>query len=158
VPESPKNDPFDLVFKRSEMRKIIRILTLIAILVLAAVVWFNNVGDIRWRVLGARVRVRRELKKVMEVGKATPENIEKAKACRDMLHRIMRAKRAAEERKGFAGVTITWKDILPLLNMKEIPLCPAGGTYRINPSLQVPSCSIGSNGTVDLTDDHIILN
>jgi len=140
------------------MRKIIKILLFIAILVFAAVIWFNNVGDIRWRVLGVRVGVRREFRKVMEAGEATPEDIEKAKACRDMLHRIMRAKRAAEERKGYAGATVTWDDILHLMNLKEIPVCPAGGTYHINPPLQVPSCSIGNNGTVDPADDHIILD
>lgn len=138
------------------MSKIIRFLVVVVIVLAGVFVWFKNPGDIRYKILRTRSRAERAAKDMAKAGKVTPEGIEKGKQCRDMLERITRAKRAAEERKGVAGISHTWEEILPLLNMKEIPRCPSGGQYSLNPSLQVPSCSIGNNRTIDTADDHII--
>jgi prepilin-type N-terminal cleavage/methylation domain-containing protein len=37
-----------------------------------------------------------------------------------------------------------------------LPNCPTGGTYDLNNMQSQPTCSIGSNGTSDNYDDHLI--
>jgi len=137
------------------MSKVIKILVVVVVVLAAVVVWVKNPGDIRSKIMRTKAKAQKQAKKVMKTGKVTPESIEQAKQCREMLERIQRAKRAAEQ-KNPVGVDVTWENVLPLLNMKEIPRCPAGGTYKLNPSLQMPSCSIGNNSTVDTKDDHIL--
>ena len=36
-----------------------------------------------------------------------------------------------------------------------MPACPADGTYAIGNMATWPTCSLGTNGTADETDDHI---
>lgn len=138
------------------MSKFIKILIAVIIVLGGAFVWIKNPGDIQSKILRSKAQAKQKAKQMMKSGKATPADIEKAKACRQMLERITRAKRAAEQRKGVAGAALTWEEVLPQMNMKEIPKCPAGGTYSLNPPLQVPSCSISNNRTIDTADDHII--
>jgi hypothetical protein len=138
------------------MSKVIKILVVVVIVLAGVVVWVKNPGDIQSKILRTKFQAEKAAKDMAKAGKVTPEGIEKGKQCRDMLERIMRAKRAAEERKGVAGVSHTWEEVLPFLNMKEIPRCPSGGQYSLNPPLQVPSCSIGNNRTIDTADDHIV--
>ncbi len=38
--------------------------------------------------------------------------------------------------------------------IKSTPACPSGGTYTLGNATTAPSCSIGTNGTTDTTDDH----
>jgi hypothetical protein len=37
--------------------------------------------------------------------------------------------------------TPTPEDLKPYLNKKQFPVCPAGGTYSINPVSSRPECS-----------------
>lgn len=141
------------------MSKVIKILIAVVIVIGGAVVWIKNPGDIRYKILRTKSQAKKMAKDMSMAKEVTPEDIEKAKQCRDMLERITRAKRAAEEKKGITGVNVTWEEVLPFLNMKEIPRCPSGGQYSLNPMVQVPSCSIGNNRTaLDTADDHIILH
>ena len=138
------------------MAKAIKIVIVIVAILAGVIVWIKNPGDIRSKVIRTKAKTEKQAKKLMKSQKITQEDIAKAKQCRDMLERIQRAKLAAEQKKGISGVTLTWEDVLPHLNMKQIPRCPAGGAYKLNPPLQVPSCSIGNNRTVDTVDDHMI--
>ncbi|HQH12058.1 MAG TPA: hypothetical protein PLS31_06465 [Candidatus Sumerlaeota bacterium] len=138
------------------MAKVIKILIAAVVIIGAVFVWTQNVGDIQGKVMGAKAQAKKKAREIQRAGETTPEEIEKAKQCRDMLVRIAQAKRAAEERKGVAVANTTWQEILPFLKMNDIPKCPSGGTYHINPAVQAPTCSIGGNGTVDPADDHII--
>ena len=138
------------------MKKVIKFLVIVAVLVGAAAAWFTNTGNIQSVVFRAKGRVKSEAKKMSRKTTPTDQGIQEAKQCRQMLERIQNAKRRAEERTGVSGATVTWAEVLPLMNMKSIPQCPSGGEYQLNPALQCPSCSIGGNGTVDPADDHII--
>lgn len=39
----------------------------------------------------------------------------------------------------------------------ELPDCPSDGTYTIGDMSTNPSCSIGTNGTTEDYDDHVLL-
>ncbi len=136
------------------MKKIIKILVVVVIVLGVAVVWVKNPGDIQSKVRRLVGRGQVESKKFLKVD--TARDVDKARACRQMLERIRNAKRAAEEKKGIVGATVTWNDVLPEMGLKEIPRCPSGGVYHLNGPLQLPSCSIANNGTPDTADDHII--
>ena len=51
---------------------------------------------------------------------------------------------------------LTWNDLLAGDHLKEIPQCPAGGTYNIGSYLDTPTCSIGNNNTASPSDDHML--
>jgi len=138
------------------MKKVIKILVVIVIVVAGAVVWVENPGDIQSKILRSKAQAEKKAKQLMKATKLSPEDIERGKQCRQMLDRIQRAKRAAEEKKGISGATVTWEEVLPILNMKDMPKCPSGGVYKLNPPLVVPSCSISNNRTIETEDDHII--
>ena len=138
------------------MKKVIKILVVIVIVVAGGVVWVKNPGDIQSKILRSKAQAEKKAKQLMKSTQLTPEDIERGKQCRQMLDRIQRAKRAAEEKKGISGATVTWEEVLPILNMKDMPKCPSGGVYKLNPPLVVPSCSIGNNRTIETADDHII--
>ena len=38
----------------------------------------------------------------------------------------------------------------------RLPLCPAGGHYDLNDLRTLPTCDVGTNGTVDDYDDHVL--
>ncbi|MGO8927989.1 MAG: DUF3352 domain-containing protein [Limisphaerales bacterium] len=63
-------------------------------------------------------------------------------ACISNLHQIDAAKRqwAADNNKTDTD-TPTREDLKPFLSNKPFPVCPAGGTYTINPVSQRPECS-----------------
>ncbi len=138
------------------MKKVIKILVVIVVILGGVVVWVKNPGDIQSKILRSKAQAEKKAKEIMKSTKPTPEDIERGRQCKQMLDRIQRAKRAAEERKGISGATVTWDEVLPILNMKELPKCPSGGVYKLNPPLVVPSCSIGNNRTIQTEDDHII--
>ncbi len=42
------------------------------------------------------------------------------------------------------------------LYIKAAPVCPSGGTYTVNNIGTDPTCGIGTNGTSDTSDDHVL--
>lgn len=46
-------------------------------------------------------------------------------------------------------------DIVPDFLRYE-PQCPGGGTYTLGRINEYPTCGIGTNGTLDIFDDHLI--
>ena len=40
--------------------------------------------------------------------------------------------------------------------IKSTPVCPSTGTYTLGDATTAPTCSIGTNGTSDTTDDHVL--
>jgi hypothetical protein len=139
------------------MAKFIKILIGVVVVIAGVIIWIKNPGDIQSRALQAETQAKRKASEVLKTKAVTPHSRAQAKLCRDMLRRIQNAKRAAEQRKGLVGVNVTWKDVLPYLKMTEIPRCPSGGTYNLNPTVQSPSCTIGGNGTIETTDDHSVV-
>lgn len=137
------------------MKKFIKIGITIVIVLGLAVVWFANPGDIQSKILRSKANAEVKAKKLMKSTKISPEKIERAKQCRDNLERIQRAKIAAQQRHP-VGYQVTWKEVLQNMNMQQMPKCPDGGNYKLNPPLQVPTCSIGGNGTIPTEDDHAI--
>jgi hypothetical protein len=95
--------------------------------------------------------------KLLAVGAAVPlgvlagiavPNFIKAKqtaqknACINNLHQIDGAKQQwALDNKKTATDTPTREDLVPYLANKQFPICPAGGTYTINPLSDSPECS-----------------
>ena len=138
------------------MPKAVKIIIAVVVLLGAVGVWVKNPGDIQSKILRSKAKAQKKAKSMMNAGKITEESIQKARECRQTLERIQRAKRAAEEKRGISGVTVTWEEVLPFMNEKEIPRCPAGGVYKLSPALQVPTCSISNNRTVDTADDHMV--
>lgn len=63
-------------------------------------------------------------------------------ACINNLRQIESAKQQwALENMKTANDASTWNDIRPLL--KQVPLCPMGGTYILGRLNELPKCSIG---------------
>lgn len=86
-----------------------------------------------------------------------PGNLQNAEICRQNLRFIESAKRRVAEQKGLpAGARLTWEDLCKVMNWKEPPKCPEGGKYTLNPLAILPLCTVGDNGTLDKSDDHII--
>jgi len=138
------------------MKKIIKFLVVIVVILGGVVVWVKNPGDIQSKILRSKAQAQKKAQELIKTTKPTPQDIERGRQCRQMLEGIQRAKRAAEEKKGVSGAAVTWDEVLPFLHMKEIPKCPSGGVYKLNPPLVVPSCSISNNRTIETDDDHII--
>jgi type II secretory pathway pseudopilin PulG len=40
--------------------------------------------------------------------------------------------------------------------IKSTPSCPSSGTYTIGDATTSPTCSIGTNGSTDTNDDHVL--
>jgi hypothetical protein len=85
-------------------------------------------------------------------------NVEHAKICRANLRLLESGKRKAASEKGIAIGSMTWKDVLDAVGLREMPKCPDGGEYHLNDLQRVVSCTIGGNGTLDKEDDHTIYN
>lgn len=91
-----------------------------------------------------------------ELAGLDPKNVAEAVKCRKNLARIQSAKRKAAAETGQESGAIPLEDVLKELKTSELPACPAGGTYSLNPLEKMPTCSIGDNGTTSTLDDHII--
>lgn len=84
-------------------------------------------------------------------------NFDSAVKCRSNLSLILSAKRKVSQDKSLThGANVSWEDIRKEFPMRNLPECPDGGTYSIMPIGYLPTCSIGSNGTDTLVDDHVI--
>jgi len=95
-------------------------------------------------------------KSIEELKTINPKAIWAAEKCRENLHLIQSAKRAAAEKMGEKAATISLEDVLRELKTDKLPVCPTSGTYSINSLSQMPTCSIGDNGTTSTLDDHIL--
>jgi len=79
----------------------------------------------------------------------------RAKACMTNLHDIDSAKlQWAMDTKAANTATPAMTDLSPTY-MREVPSCPAGGTYSINDVSSTPTCSVGAS-TDDPAFSHTI--
>ena len=84
--------------------------------------------------------------------------VSRAKACVANLRSITYAKEqwAIEQHKQTTD-TPTATDLYGSNNyLHSTPACPSGGTYSINDLASWPACSIGTDGTPDPGDDHVM--
>ena len=84
--------------------------------------------------------------------------VSRAKACVANLRSITYAKEqwAIEQHKQTTD-TPTAADLYGSNNyLHSTPACPSGGTYSINDLASWPACGIGTNGTPDPGDDHVM--
>ncbi|MBI1784689.1 hypothetical protein HYR69_06045 [Candidatus Sumerlaeota bacterium] len=84
-----------------------------------------------------------------------PGSYTEASQCRENLREIERAKRRAAELKSMTTGMLSVQEVEAALG-RPLPQCPSGGTYFINPLVQLPTCSIGSQDSLDRRDDHVI--
>jgi prepilin-type N-terminal cleavage/methylation domain-containing protein len=84
----------------------------------------------------------------------------RAKACQSNLKQIESAKEqwAMDTRADRNATPVGATDLWPGANgyLKAAPLCPSSGTYTENDMATPPSCSVGDQGNVDTSDDHIL--
>jgi len=67
--------------------------------------------------------------------------------CRNNLRQLEAAKQRWMVEKGKSpNDTPTQDELVPLLERGQFPICPAGGTYSINPAGQPPTCSHPRHG------------
>jgi len=78
-----------------------------------------------------------------------------AARCRENLKMIELAKRKAAALKNQESGFVTVQEVEAVLK-GPVPACPSGGQYSINPLVQLPTCSIGSQDNLDANDDHIL--
>jgi len=85
----------------------------------------------------------------------------RAKSCTGNLRQIETAKEqwAMDNRKS-ATDTPTAADLVNEYmkgpSEDTLPTCPSNGTYTIGDMSTRPTCSIGTNGTADTYDDHVL--
>jgi hypothetical protein len=142
------------------MTRTIALLALTAA-VIAGLVYFGVVRKEDVERLGRKTKadVQRGVQEALDGGDAgQPAGIAAAKKCRENLKALESAKRAVAESRGTAVGAVSWSDVLRHMNLSSAPRCPAGGEYSLRNLGQLPLCSVGSNGTADKTDDHIISN
>lgn len=85
--------------------------------------------------------------------KASHEN---AAICRENLMLIERGKRKVADETGMTTGQVTAQQVQSALG-GEIPICPSGGSYIINPLVQLPTCSLGpGSDALSKADDHSI--
>ncbi len=84
-----------------------------------------------------------------------PKSYAEASQCRENLRAIERAKRVVAERKGQVAGFITVQEVEQAMG-HPLPRCPSGGTYTLQALVELPTCSIDGNGTLEPRDDHII--
>ncbi len=65
-------------------------------------------------------------------------------ACIEQLRQIGAAKdRWATQNRKSAGTVVSASDLVKYLKHGQMPVCPAGGEYAINPVGVAPTCSLG---------------
>jgi prepilin-type N-terminal cleavage/methylation domain-containing protein len=81
----------------------------------------------------------------------------RAKSCSSNLQHIDAAKEqwAMDNKKTAADAAPASTD-LATTYIKTYPTCPSNGTYTINVVGTAPTCSVGTNGTADTSDDHVL--
>ncbi len=79
-----------------------------------------------------------------------------AKACQHNLKQILGSKErwAMDTQKGNTDSPVMSDLVVPGVYLKNAPVCPAGGTYKIGTLGELPTCSIG--GTPGDQDAHIV--
>ncbi len=80
----------------------------------------------------------------------------RAKSCQGNLRQIETAKEQwAMDTKAASTATPTEANLAPDY-VKSYPGCPSNGSYTIGNMSTRPTCSIGTNGTTDESDDHVL--
>jgi general secretion pathway protein G len=84
--------------------------------------------------------------------------VSRAKSCLSNLRSISYAKEqwACEQKKATTDTPVAAALYGPTAYLKTTPACPSGGTYTINDLANFPTCSVGTNGSSDVGDDHQI--
>ena len=82
----------------------------------------------------------------------------RAKACVQNLNQIFGSKErwAMDNNKGGTDTPTMTDLVVPGVYLKNAPICQSGGNYTVGRLDQFPSCSVGTNGAGDSTDDHLL--
>lgn len=82
----------------------------------------------------------------------------RAKACVGNLKQIFGSKErwAMDNNKGGADTPTMADLVAPGVYLKNTPVCQSGGNYTVGRLDQLPTCSVGTNGAGDSSDDHVI--
>ncbi|GAB4317102.1 MAG: hypothetical protein Kow0059_09990 [Candidatus Sumerlaeia bacterium] len=138
------------------MKKVITIIVVLGVIVGIGALFYTGVLDwdqIRNRSRGAVYQAEGVISRSLEGPKGDPKA---AAICRENLKRIESAKRQVAAEKSIVVGAVSRDDVARKLG-GQLPVCPSGGTYSINELGRMPTCSIGSAGTPDKSDDHAIL-
>ena len=84
--------------------------------------------------------------------------VSRAKSCLENLRSICYAKEqwAVEQKKQTTDTPVDTDLYGSSGYIRQTPSCPSGGTYTIGDLASFPTCSIGTNGTANTDDDHVI--
>jgi prepilin-type N-terminal cleavage/methylation domain-containing protein len=85
----------------------------------------------------------------------------RAKSCQGNLRQVETAKEQwAMDTKAAATASPTAANLVTEYMKSStddaLPACPSGGTYTIGTLSASPTCGIGTNGTADAYDDHVL--
>jgi len=103
-----------------------------------------------------RYVIKGDFGKGVEQFKAFETKAAAAEECRENLRRMDAAVRAVAEKEKITTGTVPLASVLKEMGLDQLPQCPSGGTYSLNPIGQKPTCSIASNETSSTADDHIL--
>ena len=149
--------------RKARIRKIIYYVILIIIVLL--IIYFFFRGSLTLKNIDATSRkTQGAVKEILVKGESSVSRVTRSKAianaegCRDNITRIESAKRAASSKFGINAGTLPLEYILQELKSSQLPVCPSGGNYTVNPVGMMPTCSISNNKTQTQDDDHIIIN
>jgi prepilin-type N-terminal cleavage/methylation domain-containing protein len=79
----------------------------------------------------------------------------RGKACVGNLKQVDSAKQQYMMDNKTTTAPSTMPNLVPSY-IKSTPSCPSGGTYTIGDAATAPTCSIGTNGSSDASDDHVL--
>ena len=82
-------------------------------------------------------------------------NTSRGKSCTANLRQLDSAKEQYMMDHRTTVAPTSFSDLAPIY-IKATPECPSGGTYTLGNATTNPSCSIGTNGTAETTDDHTL--
>ncbi len=114
----------------------------------------ESISDLKTRAQREKVKLEAEAARLAATGPSANE-VQMAEQCRQNLRRIESAKRAIATRTGVAVGAVSWDSVLKELG-GVMPKCPKAGTYSLRSLEQLPTCSVGANGTPEPGDDHQI--
>lgn len=82
--------------------------------------------------------------------------VSRARVCQQNIRRIETAKEqwAMDNKVGYDAVP-SWQDLARYLPAQ--PVCPTNGAYTIGSMRELPTCSVGDNGTQVEYDDHALI-